>query len=95
MAFSSPWVGPGVLVTLIIAVITTRIFGIGEEILAWGIVSIITYLLFIIWSLVTAPSGPLKVPVSGPWVTLTASLMMGYSIHDFLVQNLIKNPKRS
>ena len=25
---------------------------------------------------------------------MTSSLMMGYSIHDFLIQNLIKNPKR-
>jgi hypothetical protein len=94
LGYTSVWVGPAVAVLLTIAILVVRVFHIGEEILAYGIVSIVTYILFLAWALITAPSGPRVVPAFGPPVTLTATLMMGYSIHDFLVQNLIKNPRR-
>lgn len=86
--------GPLVAVLLFCAILVVRIYHIGEEILAYGIISIVTYLLFLLWAFFTAPAGPHSVPVEGPSVTLIATLMMGYSIHDFLVQNLIKNPRR-
>lgn len=94
LGHSSPWIGPGVVIMLMVAILIVRVFHIGEEILAYGIISIVTYLAFIAWALITAPPGPKSVPETGPPVTLLATLMMGYSIHDFLVQNLIKNPRR-
>ena len=94
LGYTSPWVGPLVAVLLFAAIMIVRVYHIGEEILAYGIISIVTYLLFLVWAFFTAPSGPNTVPVAGPPVTLIATLMMGYSIHDFLVQNLIKNPRR-
>ena len=45
--------------------------------------------------MVSAPPGPKTVPTTGSPLLMLTSLMMGYSIHDFLVQNLIKNPRRS
>ena len=81
-------------IVLFAAIILVRICHIGEDVLAWGIISIITYVAFIAWSIVTAPPGPNTVPTTGPWVVIASSLMMGYSVHDFLVQNLIKNPRR-
>ena len=62
--------------------------------LAWGLVSIAAFLMFVAWSIISGPSGPKSVPVDGPSVTLLASLMSGYSIHDFMIQSIIKNPKR-
>ena len=42
----------------------------------------------------SAPSGPNTVPMQGAPGVLIASLMTGYSIHDFMIQSIIKNPKR-
>ena len=56
--------------------------------------SIVALLLFVAWSIITAPSGPKAVPMEGSPVNLLATLMMGYAIHDFMIQSIIKNPKR-
>ena len=63
--------------------------------LAYGIISIISYVLFLVWAQFTASAGPKTVPASGNPDVLAATLMMAYSIHDFLVQNIIKNPRRN
>jgi hypothetical protein len=94
MGFHSFWVGPGVAVFLTATILYIRFNNIGEEILAYGIISIISYLIFLLWAQLTAPPGPHVVePVGSPYL-LASTLMMAYSIHDFLVQNIIKNPRR-
>ena len=68
-----------------------RYLNFGEKLLAVGILSIIAYLGFLSWAQITADHGPKKLPPTGPKYTdLAASLMMGYSIHDFVVQVLFK-----
>lgn len=68
-----------------------RYFSFGERLLAFGILSILGYIIFLIWAQSTAPSGPKKLPPTGPkFIDLAASLIMGYSIHDFVVQILFK-----
>jgi hypothetical protein len=47
-----------------------------------------------VWAQSTSPSGPKTVPVTGYPITMASTLIMGYSIHDFLVQNIVKNPSR-
>jgi hypothetical protein len=47
-----------------------------------------------IWAQITSPSGPKTIAPSGPPFTLASSLMTAYSIHDFLMHNIIKNPNR-
>lgn len=79
---------------MIIVVFAIRKVHIGEEILALGIISIITYLLFLLWAHFTAPSGPKTVPAQGSPFQLASALFMAYSIHDYCIQNILKNPKR-
>jgi hypothetical protein len=47
-----------------------------------------------IWAQITSPSGPNTIPSTGSPFTLASTLMTAYSIHDFLMQNIIKNPNR-
>lgn len=63
----------------------------GERLLAFGILSIIGYLSFLTWAQVTAPHEPKYLPAAGPkFIDLAASLIMGYSIQNFIVQVLFK-----
>ena len=94
MGYKAFWVGPLVAVVLTLSIIVIRIVNLGEEILAYGIISIICYLIFLIWAQISAPSGNKTVPETGSPYVLAATLFTAYSIHDFMVQNMIKNPKR-
>jgi O-antigen ligase len=67
---------------------------IGEETLAYGIASIITYVLFLIWSQSTAPSGEAKVPAFGEVIPLASTLMLAYSISNVVAENIFKNQNR-
>lgn len=68
-----------------------RYFSFGERLLAIGILSIVGYLGFLTWAQATAPHSPKTLPPTGPrYIDLAASLIMGYSIHDFVVQILFK-----
>ncbi len=59
-----------------------------------GVLSIVAALVFITWSHFTAPAGENRVPAFGDPYTMISSLVLGYSVHDFLAQNIIKNPNR-
>lgn len=63
--------------------------------LAYGIISIISFLLFITWALATAPTGPKQVPANGNPFILASVLVGAFELHDFLAQNIMKNPKRN
>jgi amino acid permease len=58
----SSWIAPLVAALLIVTIIFNRIFHLGEEIIAYGIFSTVAYVVFILWTQVTAPSGPYRVP---------------------------------
>ena len=58
LGYNSVWVGPIVAVILTGIIIGIRVINIGEEILAYGIISIICYLIFLLWAQLTAPAGP-------------------------------------
>ena len=76
MGYSSHLVGPLSCAFLLVAVIILRKLHIWEEFLAYGILSIIIYVIFLTWAQVTAPAGPKSVPVNGDPFIL-ASLMIG------------------
>lgn len=59
-----------------------------------GILSIASYVIFIGWALVTAPSGDNQIPLLGNPFQLAQLLFLAYSVHDIIAQNIIKNPKR-
>lgn len=62
--------------------------------MAYGIISIITYLLFLAWAQTTAPSGTSTIPAFGSPYRLASALQMAFGIQDFVMQNIIKNPNR-
>ena len=59
-----------------------------------GAVSVLSYVIFMIWAFFSAPSGTKAVPAFGDPMKQTSILMSGYSVHSFLAQNIIKNPDR-
>lgn len=87
----SELIGMGVLVTLILLTIFMSYLRLGERLIAFGILSTVAYICFLIWAYSTASYEPKKLPAVGPkYVDLGASLMMGYSIHGFYIQYLFK-----
>lgn len=61
----SDLIGPFVALALIILVVLVRIYHMAEETLAYGIISIVGYILFLIWAQFSAPSGPKTVKTMG------------------------------
>lgn len=95
LGYHSDHIGPIVAGSLIIIIILVRIYHVGEQTLAYGIISIIAYLSFLVWAQFSAPKGSKTVPVIGSPVSLASSLITAYAIHDFLVANILKNPDRA
>ena len=54
----SGWLSFGVFVGLTVLIIVIRIYHIGEETIALGIVTTLVYFVFIAWAQITAPAGP-------------------------------------
>lgn len=48
----------GVFVFLFILTIALKKYDLGEKVLAYGIISIVSYIVFLTWAQATAPSGP-------------------------------------
>jgi hypothetical protein len=60
--------------------------------LAYGIISIVSYVIFLTWAQITAPSGPNTVtPFGSGYSNYSAILMGALAIHDFIVQVMIHN----
>jgi hypothetical protein len=92
----NPLIPPIVAIVMVVNVIVLRKFHFAEKLLSIGCIGIVLYIVFLFWAQFTAPSGPRTIPVADhEWVNLSAALVMGYAIHDFIVQVLIKNPDRS
>lgn len=85
----------GVFVIVFFITLVLKKYQIGEKLLAYGIVSVIGYVVFLIWAQITSPSGDNKVPPFGKnYSNFSAILLGALSIHDFLVQVMIHNPNR-
>ncbi len=59
-----------------------------------GVVTIAAYIIFVLWTFFTAPQGSNQVNAFGTPYLLMSTLLMAYNIHDFIAQNIIKNPKK-
>lgn len=71
-------------------------YHLGEKWLAFGIISIIAYIMFLCWSQVTTPNGPSRVePFGSGYVSYAAVILTAFSTHDFIIQVIIHNPDRS
>jgi len=63
--------------------------------MAVGIIGGVIFIIFLIWAFITSPSGPHTVPAFGSPFSLAAALVNALEIHDFLAQNIIKNPRKN
>jgi len=95
LQYISPIIGPAVAVFLLVEILAVQKFQIGKQTLAYGIVSIVTYILFLIWAQITAPEGPKEVPATGDIFHLIPALEMSYTIQIFAAQTIIRNPNRN
>lgn len=87
----STWLPIVVVLILLSLTIIMRYYHFGEKLLAIGILSVIAYVSFLVWAQATAPQGPKTLPPTGPYYTeLASSLIMGYSIHNMVVQILLR-----
>lgn len=87
------WVAVGILIFLLLLTLTLKNFGLGEKVLAYGIISIISYIVFLTWAQATAPTQPRTVQPFGTGYSNYAAILMGaLAIHDFIVQVMIHNP---
>lgn len=94
LGYHSDWVPIAVALVLIIAIIFIRVYHLGEKTLAYGIISIVGYMGFLLWAQITAPTGPRQLKALGDPIELTSALMMAFSVHGFLAANIIRYPKR-
>lgn len=62
---TSSWISFGVFVGLTLLIIFVRIFHVGEETIAVGIITTLIYFIFLVWVQLTAPSGPKTVEPFG------------------------------
>jgi amino acid permease len=69
---------------LIAEVILIQKFRIGEKTLAYGVVSIVAFMIFLSWAQITRPSGEKSVPAIGDILPVVSGLEMAFSIH-FLI----------
>ena len=63
--------------------------------MALGIVGIVLFVIFLVWCIASAPAGPNTVPATASPFSLLAILVSSLEIHDFLAQNIIKNPRKN
>lgn len=55
------YIALGIFIFLFLLTITLKKFELGEKVLAYGIISIVSYIVFLTWAQATAPSHPRKV----------------------------------
>lgn len=62
-----------------------------EKFMALGIITVVGYLVFLLWANLSAPTGENSPPlINSNFIDLGISLTLGYSIHDFVVQVLVR-----
>lgn len=90
------WALPlGIFFILFLLTIMLKKYDLGEKVLAYGIVSILSYIIFLTWAQDSTPSGPVQVPMFGQRYSNYGAILMGaFAIHDFVVQVMIHNPDR-
>ena len=85
-----PLVNTGVLFILVIVL---NYFHIGPKLMAYGLVSIVAYLIFLIWLLASAPSGSNSLPLFGTGAVSMASAMgQAYTIQAIFIPVLRELP---
>jgi hypothetical protein len=79
---------------LFLLIFILKYFEFGASILAYGIISIIGYVIFLLWVIITSPGGSNKwSPFGTGEVDLAAAMGGAFSIQTFFIPVLKKNPK--
>jgi hypothetical protein len=80
---------------LMLWVIALRNCDMNELVLASGLISIVAYMFFLVWTIGTSPEGEKSLPVySGDSSALMLALLNSYTVHDFMIQLITANPNR-
>lgn len=67
-------------------VIFLNYFHLGPKLLAYGLLSILAYLIFLIWMLASTPSGPNTLPLFGnDAVSMASSMGQAYTIQSIFI----------
>lgn len=81
---------------LFLLVFLLKYFHFGAKLMGYGIVSIISFCIFLVWLLATAPPGNNKVPLFGSeGVNLAAAMSEGFAIQIFFIPVLKELPDPS
>lgn len=91
----NPLINAGVLFALVFVL---KYFDFGASVMAYGIISIITYVIFLVWVSITADQGNDSVdyPAFGTGaIGMAAAMGQAYSIQSFFIPVLKKNPNPS
>lgn len=90
------WIGIVNFAVLIVLIFIMRKYHLGVSLLGYGIVSIVGYLLFLIWALASAPSGTNHYPIAtGKVGTLLDTLATAFSLQGVFVPILRNNLKQT
>lgn len=82
-------------VILFILVFVMKYFDFGASLLAYGIVSVIGYVIFLVLLVDEAPAGENKIPLVGNGVVdMAASMGQAFAIQTFFIPILRKNPQQ-
>lgn len=73
-----------------------KYFDFGASLLAYGIISVVGYCIFLVWMLLSAPDGDNVMPkVGNGGISMAASMGQAFSIQTFFIPILRKNKNQS
>lgn len=88
----SPLIAIISIISLFFLTLIMRKLDIGDKLLAYGLISIIGYVIFLTWAQFTAPSGDNTIePVEPEYIDLAAALIMAFAVQNFVDTVLTKN----
>jgi hypothetical protein len=72
-----------------------KYFDFGASLMAYGIISIISYMIFLIWVLASAPSGHISwTPIGTNLYSFGSAMSLAFAIQAFFIPVIMKNPKK-
>lgn len=85
------WMPYIVAVFLLLFVMVTRFYNFEDNLLGYGILSMVAYAMFIAWTMLTMKSGPKSLPIAdGAFIDLGAAMSQGFSIHNMMIPIILR-----
>ncbi len=72
--------------------ILARYYRFEDDLLGYGILSMLIYAIFIAWTIINRQSGPKSLPIAnGKFVDLGAAMSQGFSIHNMMIPIILRS----